>query len=443
MATREVEAGKCPFTGHGRTAPSGTMDLSDQSTSYATFEQLREKGPVVNLKFTGIDPATSDNQFRDFLTKENLFVAQYDEVVKALMDARFSSDPYATLTEEQIAKLPKTPEELRPLSKSLLSVDPPDHTRLRKLVQSAFSVRAMEALRPRIQALAESLLDQAERAATERGEAPGERRMDLIADFAYPLPTNVISDMLGIPQEDRARIRGYTERLFGGRRNRGIDEEGRKRLRELTEYFKELFEVKRAAPDDELISQLVRAEEDGEKLDEEELLSMVFILYAAGHVTTVNLIGNGVYALLSNPDQLARMKAEPALVKNAVEETLRYYGPVDFISRRTATEHVDLGGTCVDAGRSAVMGLASANRDPQRFPDPDRFDVARPDADRHVAFGKGLHVCLGAPLARMEGQIAFETLFRRYPALRSGVPIEELKWSNSFLRGFSELPIQF
>ena len=192
-----------------------------------------------------------------------------------------------------------------------------------------------------------------------------------------------------------------------------------------------------------MISRLVHVEEDGDILDEEEMLATVFLMFLAGHVTTVNLIGNGVVALLTHPDELAKFKANPELAKGVVEETLRYWGPVDFIGRRIAKEDVELSGTVIPSGEQATVSLAAANRDPERFANPDVFDITRPDANRHVAFGKGIHVCLGAPLARVEGQVAFDTLFRRYPDLRLAVPADEISWSGNFLRGFAKLPILF
>jgi len=382
----------------------------------------------------------------DFLGRDTFFVTHYDEVVATLLDDRFSVDPRSMMSQEQLEKQPPIPEEFRPLSRSIISLDPPDHTRLRKLVQPSFTGRAMQALRGSIQQIADDLLDRAERDATERGEAAPDRRMDLIEAFAYPFPVTVIGDMLGIPREDRETIRGWTENLLRVDRLRGgeVDEETRTGLREFIDYLQDLFERKRQVPTDDMISRLVQAEENGEALDEEEILATVFLMFLAGHVTTVNLIGNGVVALLTHPDQLTKFKANPGLlIKGVVEETLRYWGPVDFIARRIAKEDIEVGGTVIPAGEQASAGLASANRDPERFANPDVFDITRADANRHVAFGKGIHVCLGAPLARVEGQIALATLFRRFPELRLAIPIEEVRWGGSFLRGFARLPILF
>jgi cytochrome P450 len=349
------------------------------------------------------------------------------------------------MTAEERQKADKGDNAFRPIARSLLSIDPPDHTRVRKLVQPSFTGRTMDAMRPTIQGIVDRLLDKAEREAAERGETAPNRQMELVSQFAYPFPVTVISDLLGIPPEDRQQIKGWTENLL--RVDRGRDEamnqEVRQGLRDFTNYLQELFERKRREPSDDMISRMVLAQEDGDTLSEEELLSMAFIMYLAGHVTTVNLVGNGVVALLTNPDQLALMKADPTLAKNMVEETLRYWGPVDFVARRFAKENLEIAGTEIDKGEQVTIGLAAANHDPERFVDPERFDITREDANRHVAFGKGIHVCLGAPLARVEGQIAFETLIRRYPDLRLAAPASEVTWSGNFLRGFRQVPLLF
>jgi cytochrome P450 len=418
------------------------------TSAYDTYADLRAKGPVSRVRFAGGEEEVSGDgeESREFFFRsETFFVTHYDEVIATLLDHRFSVDPRSGMSSEQLEQQPPMPEELRPLSRSILLLDPPDHTRLRKLVQPSFTGRGMQALRGTIQQIADDLLDKAERDAAERGEATPDRRMDLIEAFAYPFPVTVISDMLGIPREDRETIRGWTENLLSADRLRGreMDEETRAGLREFIDYLQDLFERKRQAPTDDMISRLVHAEEDGDVLDGDEVLSTVFLMFLAGHVTTVNLIGNGVVALLTHPDQLAKLKANPELAKGVVEETLRYWGPVDFIGRRIAKEHVEVGGTVIPTGEQATVSLASANRDPARFANPDVFDITRADANRHVAFGKGIHVCLGAPLARVEGQVAFGTLFRRFPELRLAVPAEEVRWGSSFLRGFARLPVLF
>ncbi len=447
MSDRDVNAAQGPSAPQPLPTEVTTLTL-DPHISPEAYAQLRQQGRVARVSFAmGANAAPTGDKSAElsaFLGREQLFVTRYEDVITALLDARISSDPRTAMTPEQKAKLPKVPEELRPLSQSLLTLDPPDHARLRKLIQPSFTPRAMEALRTRIQRIAEELVDKAERAAAERGESRPERRMDLIAEFAYPLPVKVISDMLGIPEEDREMVKGWTENLVKNNSGRGFrDAESLAKVREFTDYLRRLFVAKRKRPADDMISQLLRIEEDGDKLNEEETLATVFILYLAGHVTTVNLIGNGIFALLSHPEQLAQLKANPSLVKGLVEETLRYWGPVDFLTRRIAKEELDLAGTHFPKGEPMMIGLASANRDPARFAHPEVFDITRPDADKHVAFGKGIHICIGAPLARMEGQIAFETLLRRLPELRLAVASEEMHWGNSLLRGFAQLPVLF
>ena len=424
------------------------LDISDphfMAEAYDTYADLRAKGPVSRVHFAGGEEASDDaaEQPGEFFGRETFFVTHYDEVISTLLDDRFSVDPRSTMSPEQLEEQQsQTPEEFRVLSRSLLSIDPPDHKRLRKLVQPSFTGRGMQALRGSIQQIADDLLDAAERDAAERGETAPERRMDLIEAFAYPFPVKVIGDMLGIPKKDRETIRGWTENLLRVDRGR-VDEEVRSGLRAFISYLRDLFEAKRHAPADDMISRLLHAEEDGDVLDEDEILATVFLMFLAGHVTTVNLIGNGVVALLTHPEQLAKLKANPELAGGVVEETLRYWGPVDFIGRRIAKEDIEVGGTVIPKGEQATTSLASANRDPERFANPDVFDITRPDANRHVAFGKGIHVCLGAPLARVEGQVAFATLFRRFPELRLAVPNEEVRWGGSFLRGFASLPVLF
>lgn len=415
--------------------------------AHEAYAEMRIKGPVVRTRF---HPFLKDEDERKSVmngerpSSEVLFVSRYEEAASALTDARLSSDPYVLMTSEQRETLPVMLAEFQPLMHSLLMLDPPDHMRLRKLVQPSFNAHAMEALKPRIQRLADELLDKAEQEAAVRGEAAPERRMDLRKAFAYPLPVKVISDMLGIPEEDREAVQQWSEFQLDSR-DPAIIEHTRKTLVAFTSYLGDLFERKRRTPADDMITQMVHAQEDGDKLSEKELLSMVFIIFLAGHLTTVNLIGNGVVALLTHPEQLARFKAVPGLASGVVEETLRYWGPTDYPrTMRIAKEDMELGGVPIPKGAQVAIGLASSNRDAGQFEDPDTYDISRADANRHIAFGKGIHLCLGAPLARIEGQIAFETLFRRFPELRLAVPADELRWgSPAGLRGFRELPVLF
>ena len=431
------------------------LDISDpqfMATAYDTYNELRNKERISVVRFAAGDPSATDeekktrNPREEFFNRESFFVTHYDDVVSTLLDDRYVVDPRSMMSpEERAAAEANAPEEFRPLSRSLLSIDPPDHTRIRKLVQPSFTGRGMEAMRPAIQKVADTLLDRAEAEAAARGEAPGERQMELIRSFAYPFPVAVISNMLGIPQTDRDRIRGWTENLLRVDRGRdeATNEQVRQGLRDFTAYLQDLFVQKRQQPGDDMISRMVVATEDGDVLTEEEMLATVFLMYLAGHVTTVNLIGSGVVAVLSHPEQEKLLRVDLSLSKNLVEETLRYWGPVDFIGRRFATDNIELEGEQIPRGSQVSVSLGAANRDPERFTNPDEFDITRADANRHVAFGRGIHVCLGAPLARIEGQIAFETLFRRYPQLRLAVPADEIMWSNNFLRGFRQIPVLF
>ena len=294
----------------------------------------------------------------------------------------------------------------------MLLQDPPDHTRLRTLVSKAFTPRAIESLRGRIEQMVDALLD----VAVDRGE------MDLIADLAYPLPASVICEMLGVPLQDRDRLREWSADIA-----RSLDAvivsdpEVIARANAagvaLREYFERLVAERRRAPRADILSGLIAAEEAGDRLSTDELFATVILLFLAGHETTANLIGNGMLALLRHPAELARLRDDPALIESAVEELLRYDSPVQRVSRIT-TADVVIGDRTIPAGSLAMALLAAANRDPAYFPDPDRLDVARRD-NRHLAFGSGIHFCLGAPLARLEGRIVFAALLAPLPPPRA------------------------
>jgi cytochrome P450 PksS len=418
------------------------FDLRDphtRATAYAIYDRLRAEAPVSPAILTQSD-RDRETDFSGTLGREVFFATDYDSALETLTDERFALNFVTIMTPQQRAQLPPVPDEFRPLLRNLLSLDPPDHTRLRRLVQPSWTPRVLEALRPRIQAIADELIDAAEQAAAARGEKAPNRSLELVDAFAYPLPMTVICELLGVPKEDRPRVRTWSEALINGQ---GITEEMRADLAAFSDYLRALFAEKQQHPTEDMTSWLVQAEEEGDKLDEEELLSMVFILVVAGHVTTVNLIGSAVLALLDHPDQLAKLEANPALVPNAVEEVLRYWGPVEMASPRFARETLSLDGATIEQARAVFPVLAAANRDPARFPAPDRFDIERPDASRHVAFGKGVHLCLGAPLARIEGQVAVETIFRRMPQLRLAEPLAEPPLHQSLFRGPVRLPLLF
>ncbi len=291
----------------------------------------------------------------------------------------------------------------------MLSSDPPSHTRLRGLVSRAFTPRAIEAMRPRIQAIVDELID----------DAAGAGAMELIGQFAYPLPVIVIAEMLGVPPNDREQFKRWSDEAIVFLDGASSEEEDIRLLAsfdELQSYFRERIAHVRKTTEENLLSALAADHDGSDRLSEEELISNSFLLLAAGHETTMNLIGNGMLALLSHPEEMSRLRADPSLTPSAVEEMLRFDSPVQWTDR-LAMEDVEIDGRMIYAGQNAQLGLASANRDPGAFQDPDRLDVGRVD-NRHVAFGHGAHYCLGAALARLEGQIAFETLLRRLGDVR-------------------------
>lgn len=440
-------------TQQAETTPLDLRDPSFRDRAYGIYDDLRAGCPMSKVRFVTRDDdggaLPGDDRRREMLEGDCWLVTHFDEGVEAMLDDRFTVNPARLLPPEQLAAMQAqaaaADNELgRALGRNLLNLDPPDHTRLRRLVQPSFTGRNIAAMDDRVRRIAADLLDAAEREAAERGESAPNRTMDLVRSFAYPLPVTVISDMVGIPAEDRGKARTWTENLL--KIDRADPEQAadiQQRLLEFVDYLKDLFEKRRREPQDDLISRLVRAEEDGDTLSPDELLSMVFIVYVAGFVTTVNLIGNVTVGLLSHPDALAAFRADPSLARNAVEETLRFWGPAESTLPRTAMEDVEIGGVVIRAGERIRAGLAAMDRDPEKFANPNVYDITRADANRHVAFGKGVHVCLGAPLARLEGEIAVETLFGRYPELRLAVPREEIRWSQDLLRGFERIPLLF
>lgn len=430
----------CPYN-HGKPTLLDLADPHFHDTSLELFADLRAQCPVARVTFR--NGKEDEDQRRGPFFQDSYLVTRYEDSSATLLDNRVSVDHQRAMTPEQLAKLPEPPARARIFQRNLLGVDPPDHTRLRKLVQPSFTNRQMKAFRPRIQAIVDHFLDEIEETAAARGETAPNRTMDLVNAFAFPVPIQVICELLGIPPEDQDDVKRWFHELpIGGGVVRS-EEELETTFTEFVTYLEALFERRRREPSNDLISDLVHAEEEGDRLDGEELLSMVFILLAAGHVTTVNLIASGTLALLTHPSELAKVRANPDLTKNAVEEVLRYWGPLDTTLPRFATEDLAIDGVEIPRGETILVGLSSANHDPERFVDPEVFDITREDANRHVAFGKGIHVCLGAPLARMEGDIALTTLLARYPELRLAVPVEDIRWKPGFLRALEALPLSF
>ena len=357
-------------------------------------------------------------------------LTRYEDVVAALRDPRLVKEPIAAFVAARFgAAMPA-------MGLSMLDRDPPDHTRLRGLVNKAFTPRVVEALRPHIQKIVDGLLARVEGAGT----------MDLIEEFAYPLPVTVICQMLGVPVEDRERFKQWGLDIA-----RGLDaillppdsDVARRSVaarHALADYFRGLIAERRAAPRGDMLSDLIAAEEAGDKLREDELLATCILLLVAGHETTVNLIGNGTLALLRHPEQLRRLRENPGLIASAVEELLRYDGPVQRTARIPSAD-VTFDGLTIGKGEMVMPFIGAADRDPAQFPDPDRLDITRTD-NRHIAFGWGIHFCLGAPLARVEGQIAIGTLVQRLPKLALATDRPEYRQSLT-LRGLTTLPVGF
>jgi cytochrome P450 len=360
-------------------------------------------------------------------------VTRYEDVARVLKDDTFAKDKLNAMDPEQRAKTPWVPGFLKPLERNMLDLDDPDHARLRALVSKAFTPRLIERLRGRIETLCEELLDSMQRIREHRDG------IDLVVGYALPLPATVIAELLGVPAEDQVRFHRWSNRLVSV-------SSGRDMLRTLpaalsfVRYLRRLVERRRADPEDDLITALIRVEEAGAKLSEDELLAMAFLLLVAGLETTVNLIASGTLALLEHPEQAERLRRDPSLMKPAVEELLRYTSPVEMATERYAREDTEIAGTTIPRGELVLAVLGSANRDERQFEDPEALDLAR-DPNRHLAFGRGgVHHCLGAPLARMEGQIALNALLRRFPGVR--LAPETLRWRRGlFLRGLERLPL--
>ncbi len=362
-------------------------------------------------------------------------LTRYDDVAAVLTDSRFSADRRQARNRfaEEIAR---REEEFGPFgrTRTMLTSDPPEHTRLRRLVSKAFTPRMVEGLRPRIQEIVDELLD----AVAQNG------RMDIIRDLAYPLPVIVIAEMLGVSPERRDQFKHWSDDIVGALGGplvpQEIVERSRVAVHELAAYLSGVIAERRREPRDDLVSGLIAAEEQGQILSEDEMLATAMLLLVAGNETTTNLIGNGMLSLLRNPDEMERLCADPSLIPAAVEELLRYDGPVQATGR-VAMEELEVAGQKVEKGQAVLTVLGAANRDPAQFERADELDLNRVP-NEHVAFGDGIHFCLGAPLARAEGQIAFETLLRRFAHPR--LETDSLQWGGSFiLRGLKGLPIAF
>lgn len=362
------------------------------------------------------------------------FVTRYDDAATVLKDERFIKNRSIALTAEQDAsqiwfrKLLKF-RWFKPLQQTMLHLDPPDHTRLRALVSKAFSPRLIETMQDRMRRLAKELLDLAQK----------QSQVDLIRDYALPFPITIIAELLGVPPEDRQQFqrwsRAHFVSSFWGLVN------ALPNALALLRYLRKISKQRRAVPRDDLISALVLAEEGGDRMSEGELLAMIALLLIAGHETTANLIGNGTLALLEHPDQLDRLRNHPELIKPAVEELLRYSGPLKSATERYTREDVSLAGITIPRGEMVAAEVASANRDERQFPEPDTLNIRR-EPNKHLAFGLGTHFCVGAALARLEGQIAIDALVRNFPDLRLAAAPRSVSWRPGLLlRGLDALPV--
>ena len=384
---------------------------------YGLYAGVREEAPVRRVVLADGRPAW--------------IVTGYAEGRQALLDTRL-----VKRIDRALAARPEivSPGFAHPLfGRHMLANDGEDHARLRRLVGGAFSTARVAAMRPRVQAIVDGLLD-------ELAQLPAEEPVDLVCRFTLPLPITVIFELLGVPFEDRDRLRAWFEAIFADPVAMAAGEAGRLAADAAHAFFRDLVTAKRSAPGDDLLSALVACA-DNDRLSQDELISTAWLLLVAGHDTTVNLVGNGLVALFRHPDQLARLRADLGLVPAAVEEFLRYDGPLQHTTFRMTSEPVTIGGVEIPAHEQVLVVAAAANRDPSRFADPDRLDVERPD-NHHIAFGHGIHFCLGAPLARLEADIAFTSLLGRFPTLRPAVPLDRIHWTYRLvLRGLVALPV--
>jgi cytochrome P450 len=375
--------------------------------AYSTFAQMRENDPVFCQP--GLDGKTPI-----------WWVTRYEDAEAVLLDdKRFVRDPRLVLPPERLAEFEAgLPEAIAFVDSHMLNRDGADHRRLRRLVSKAFTPRMIERMRPRIQEIADELLD--------RVEPLGE--MELVSAYAFPLPITVIAELLGVPMSDRDQFRDWSDAFVRPM----IDLAERQRfvvsMKQLGGYLRALFETRRDEPGEDLVSALVAVEDGGDTLSERELSSMIALLIVAGHETTVSLIGNATLALLTHPEQRALVERDPSLLPRAIEELIRWDGPVERSLTRWAAEDVELRGQTIRRGESVIVVLGAADRDPGRFEVPDTLDLASVREARHLGFGRGPHYCLGAPLARLEAEIALETLLSRLPGLQLAISPDDLRW---------------
>ncbi|MDN7243432.1 cytochrome P450 [Planococcus sp. N028] len=375
---------------------------------YPAYSQLREMDPVHQVRFP-------DGQL-------GWLVTRYEDAVEVLKDPRFIKD---------ISKLyDGSMDQMSVFTQNMLFSDPPDHKRLRGLAQKAFTPKLIAGMRNHIQEIADGLLDPL----SDRSS------INLIDEFAFPLPIIVICEILGVPVEDRDKFRLWSNSLIEGTSGE-IGASMFDHMNQFIQYLGQWFAKVREHPGDDLISQLIAAEEEGDRLTEKELYGVVSLLIIAGHETTVNLIGNTILALLEFPEQQNLLREHPEMIPQALEESLRYNGPVEFSTSRWASEALELNGKQIRPGDLVVVSLNAANHDPAKFKNPELFDITR-EKSPHLAFGMGIHFCLGAPLARLEGEIAIASLLERFPDMQLNIDKSELEWRPGMIvRGVKEIPL--
>jgi cytochrome P450 PksS len=385
---------------------------------FAYYELLRDEAPV--------HPVTLPDKRQAWL------VTRYDDVNALLRDARFvkSIQNVPRAPGEPPVKQQWMPAFAKPLQQTMLDLDGADHDRLRRLAHHAFTPKLVEQLRDQVQSITDQLID--------RALAKG--RMDARQDFALPLPVTIIAALLGVPAEDHDKFHRWSSALIGSASSIDVLL-SLPSLWQFVRYVRGLIAMKRKQPSDDLTTALLQANEGGAALSDDETVAMIVLLLIAGHETTVSLISSGVLALLQHPEQLARLRSDPALMKGAIEELLRLTSPIAIATERYATEDVTIAGAAIPRGALTLGVLLSANHDERQFEQPDALDITRQN-NRHLAFGQGAHYCLGAPLARLEAHVAFSTLLARAPNLRLAVPANRVKWCKSLVvRSIESLPV--
>jgi cytochrome P450 len=392
----------------------------DRDDPFPVYDALQKLGPVHRVTLVDGHAAW--------------LVVGYDEARLALNDPRLSKDMLAALSTDGAVVAEGLPGPA--FARHMLSVDPPDHNRLRGLVSKAFTPRRVDELRPRVQALIDELLD------SIAAQGP-DAVVDLVSELAFPLPFSVICELLGVPEQDRGQLGHGLTSMLVATHTREEYAAAKESSDLVVGMLQDLVKAKQAAPGDDLVSGLISARDGDERLSTQELLSTIFQLIVAGHDTTASFIGNATVALLMHPEQLEELRADETRLPDAVEELLRYDAPVPHSTFRYTVAEVELGGMRIPPQAQVIISLAAANRDAARYEDADALDLDR-ERGRHLAFGYGIHHCLGAPLARMEGQLTLHSLLQRFPGLRLAVPVEELHWSHGdglVLRGLTKLPV--